>query len=410
MSAILEVVNRHLPKYRQSRTKFCGAKMPTMIRDDGSRIDGAVYRCGDRFCGFCARCRSQRVYACVLRAIRDASFFGVPEEARRGVMVTLTQQKPRGQSGRDLRRAREIQQKIQREAHRRLSRHDYAVQRLERHTARGAHHKLTEWENVARESLPRFNHAELKNNPPPPLINPWCGYAHASGGKTTYIWAREITPGGENARYAGWHVHSHYLVPTIDDAYRLISAHLAACRSMGIRADISEQVISYPEAPENGRESGDDATADAARYITQYITKSGLDDVPGDLIEAYIYGIHGLRQYDAAGRWRPLGIGKRRDESKPKVTHVEEVRIAISDDGELVERAMIKPFSDFMQQRSTWWTAQQAIAAQRPLDQYRTNLTDMDLADELKKIAARRVVDGDNLWFDGLFMAESPPI
>lgn len=409
MSAILEVVNRHLPAYRQSRTKFCGAKMPTMIRDDGSRIDGAVYRCGDRFCGFCARCRSQRVYACILRAISDSAMIA-PAEAKTGVMVTLTQQKPPGHTGKDLRAARDIQQKIQAEAHKRLNRHDYAVQRIARHTARSNWRKVAEWVDAAKKALPLFDHSDLKGQLPLPTNNPFCGYAHASGGKTTYIWAREITPGGSGARYNGWHVHSHYLVPTIDDAYRLISAHLAACRSLGVKALAREQVISFPEPPEkeNGADGG--SVSDAARYITQYITKSGLDDVDESLIEAYIYGIHGLRQYDAAGRWRPLGIGKKRDESKPCVTHVEEIKIAISSDGELVERAMLEPFVDFMQQKTTWWTAQRAIAAKRPLDQYRTNLTDMNLADELKKIAARRVVDGDNLWFDGLFMAESPQI
>ena len=409
MSAILEVVNRHLPKYRQSRTKFCGAKMPTMVRDDGSRIDGAVYRCGDRFCGFCARCRSQRVYACILRAISDGATIA-PAEAKTGVMVTLTHQKPTGHTGKDLRQARVIQQKIQGEAHKRLKRHDYAVQRIARHTARGSWQKVSEWTDVAKGALPLFQHSDLKGELTPPINNPLCGYAHASGGQTTYIWAREITPGGSGARYAGWHVHSHYLVPTIDDAYRLIAAHLAACKGLGIKALAREQVISFPEPPEREGGGEDGSVGDAARYITQYITKSGLDGVDEGLIEAYIYGIHGLRQYDAAGRWRPLGIGKRRDESKPKVTHVEDIKIAISADGELVEKAMLKPFADFMKQRTPWWTAKQAIAAKRPLDQYRTNLTDLDLVDELKKIAAIRVVDGENLWADGLFITESPPI
>lgn len=410
MSRPIQAVKKHLPKYRQNRVGLCGAEMPAMLRDDGSEITGARYRCGDRFCSHCASKREQRVFACVLRSVRENAAIGVPADVQSGFMVTLTHEKHPGLSGRSLREARDIQAEIQRECHRRLKRHDYAVQRHARHTAGGDLARADRWSRVAKRQLPYFNHtlcySDQTSPPYKPYRNAWSGQNPASGGATTYIWAREITPGGKNARYAGWHVHAHYLVPTESDAHRLISAHLGACRALGVRAATKQQKISKPARPEY--ETDYQELGDAARYITQYITKNGIDDLGADVLDAYVFGINGLRQYDAAGRWRPLGIGKTRDPDAPRVTHVREYTVAVTTDGELIERAIKRDFGDFMCGRGHWWSAQREIGAKAPLDRYRTKSTEAGYLDKLREFAVECSV-GAEKWPDSGFVFSIEP-
>lgn len=367
MSDSLGIVKNILPSYRKSRLDFCGAAMPTMLRSDDSRIDGATFRCGDRFCEHCDRCRSQRVYACIMRATS-----GVLGGPRVGVMVTLTHQKLPGLTSDALVASRELQARIQAEAHRRLRRHDYAIRQSARQSAARAHHKSEEWLAIARATLPRFDPATCYESDPTPLLtNRYSGLNPAStDGATTYIWAREVTPGG-NARYAGWHVHAHYLVPDESDAHRLIAAHLAACRALGVRADVAQQRISRPSRA-SWRGDGDADARDAVGYITQYITKCEIPDGEEELLRAFIYGIRGMRQYDAAGAWRPIGVGKKRDESAPKVVSVVERVRCVTLDGEIVERALTRAIGDFMAQKTPWW---QSLSVET-LDKYRTNFTD----------------------------------
>lgn len=380
MSATLESVKQYLPKYRISRMGLCGAPMPTMRRSDGSTIDGATFRCSDRFCAHCDRCRSQRVYACIMRATS-----GVLGGPRVGVMVTLTHQKLPGLSKDDLVASRELQQEIQRECHRRLRRHDYAVRESARQSAAGASHKSSEWLAIARATLPRFDPTNCYSADARTLLtNRWSGLNPAStNGTTTYIWAREVTPGG-GTRYAGWHVHSHYLVPCESDAHRLISAHLAACRALGVRADVAQQRISRPSRA-SWRGDGDADMRDAVGYITQYITKCDIPDGDEELLRAFIYGIRGMRQYDAAGAWRPIGVGKKRDEYAPRVVSVVERVRCVTLDGEIVERALTRDIGDFMAQKTPWWGG----FASGTLDQYRTNFADYLIPVGLVEIAEK---------------------
>lgn len=365
MSELFDSVKKHLPKYRQSRVSFCGAPMPQMLRDDATVIDGAVFRCGDRFCAYCADKKAQRVFACILRAVSGTLQAG---SVSSGVMVTLTHQKPEGLSKGDLILARELQSKIQRECHRRLRRHDYAVQRSVAQSARGAYHKSDEWLSVARSILPRFDPSTCyKSNPTPLLDNTFSGLNPASGGMTTYIWSREVTSGGDT-RYPGWHAHSHYLVPTESDAHRLISAHIAACKTLGVACNISNQKISFPKRASWRDDSTRPEIADAVNYISHYITKNELPDGNPDIIEAYVHGMLGARVYDAAGAWRPIGIGKKRDENAPKVVSVREIVVCVTSDGEVVDRAMVRGFDDFIAQRTPWWASNSG----GPLNEYRT--------------------------------------
>lgn len=369
MSATLESVKTYLPKYRLSRMGLCGAPMPTMRQSDGSTIEGATFRCADRFCAYCDRCRAQRVYACIMRATS-----GVLGGEHAGVMVTLTHQKLPGLSRDALIASRELQQKIQSECHRRLRRHDYAVRESARQSAAGAHRKSYEWLEVARAMLPRFNPSSCyKEEDRTLLTNRWSGMNPAStDGTTTYIWAREVTSGGSE-RYEGWHVHAHYLVPCESDAHRLISAHLAACRALGVVADVAQQRISMPtRASWRGEGSAD--MRDAVGYITAYITKCDLPE-KSSVIEAYIYGIKGMRQYDAAGKWRPIGVGKKRDEHAPRVVEVVERVRCVTVDGELVERSLTRSIEDFMRQKTPWW----AQATGSVLDQYKTNFRNIQI-------------------------------
>jgi hypothetical protein len=58
------------------------------------------------------------------------------------------------------------------------------------------------------------------------------------------------------------------------------------------------------------------ARASPARYMTKYVT-SGVDlEMPQRDVSTYMEATHGRRQYDAAGEWRPLGIGG--DETPPE--------------------------------------------------------------------------------------------
>jgi len=359
--------------------------MPTMLRDDGTVIDGATYHCTDRYCQHCARKRSQRVYACIAAKLKNAQGGIRPAELQGGFMVTLTQEKPPGLSGPDLRDAREIQQKIQQETHRRLRRHDYAIQRHAYHTVGGDLARASGWLEIARATLPLVELGPCyKTNTAPTLTNPFSGYNPASGGRSTYIWAREITASRHG--YDGWHVHAHYLVPTESDAHRLIAAHVAACKTLHVKCEMRPQRISKPEP---ASWASDESKIDsAARYITQYITKSGIEKMPDFAVDALIFGTHGLRQYDAGGRWRPLGIGKQRDPDAPRVVAVRSPYIVITGDGELIERVAETEFQRFMRGNGAYWSALRALS----LNQYRTNLTTSGLADKLRNLAAEKFV------------------
>lgn len=343
-------VNGLLPEYRQRRTRFCGAPMPRMIRSDGTNIDGATFRCGDRFCAHCARLRAQRVYACILRAVSGTLAHA---GASRGVMVTLTHRKPSGLSESDLVFARQLQAKIQRETHARLRAHDAAWRRIARQTAECG--KPTSRALIARanESIPVISKFYTKGGTRTlETLRADIMPAASTGGRTTYIWAREVTAGG-GSTYDGWHCHVHYLVPNESDAVRLVSAHLAACRQLGVSARPDNQIISRPDRA-TFRDGGAGA-ADAANYITHYITKSGVDDMGDDVLSAYIRGMRGARQYDAAGDWRPIGIGRRLDDGRPRVTHVREMVRCYTRDGEVVERELTREFRDFMAQKTPYW-------------------------------------------------------
>lgn len=337
MTQNIDRVKSLLPVYRQNRLRACGAPMPTMVRDDGSVIDGATYRCGDRFCAYCARCRAQRVYACILRAVTPTL-----GGAARGVMVTLTHQKPPGLSAADLVAARELQATIQRTTHRILRRH-----------------------RETRYSLPIPDLSSINSGKYIQITEPGGVFAIPAGGRDTYIWAREVTAGGDT-RYEGWHCHVHYLVPSKIDAERLIAAHMLACESLDVRATWQNQHVSEPRRAEwRGGDTPD--IRDAAQYITHYVTKSELPTE--DVLEAYIVGMRGARQYDAGGAWRPIGVGKRRDPIAPRVVAVRERVRCVTADGEIVERSLERDFADYMRQKTPWW---QGLTLERTLNQYKT--------------------------------------
>lgn len=380
MSELNNVVNAHLPQYRQQRLIFCGAPLPTMVRCDGSRIDGATYHCTDRFCGYCARAKSQRVYACILDKLKNSNPSGIESQVdSKYRMVTLTISRRDGLSGRELRNAIDKYARVQNETHNRLRRHDYCVSRHAHWSQIRNENKTKFWAEESRKTIFDYNvSGSYESKSAPNLSNKISGVSPASGSKTTYIWAREITAGG-NGR--GWHVHAHYLVPTESDAHRLISAHLTACASLGIYAEMEAQRISTPkEASWVDDESTHDS---AARYITQYVTKSGLGDWSDEVIEAYIYGIYGLRQYDAGGRWRPLGIGKTKDDETPKVTHVEYLRAIVTQDGELLTKQESTEIGEFLAGRGAFWSDRREIF----LNQYRRSLTTESVFDILIDIA-----------------------
>lgn len=337
---------------------LCGAPMPDMVRGDGSRIEGARYHCTDRFCDSCARKRAQRTYASILAKLQTNQIF--PQDDSSFRLVTLTLQKRAGLSADQLWDARARLGAAQNRTHEILREHDYCVSRWKYHAPQNPT-RARRWKNRALQLVRSMADAPQDAS---------FGLYPASGGQTTYIWARELTLG--RAPY-GWHLHVHYLVPTAHDGERLVAAWAQACGELGEYIDLEAQKISEPRESTWTRDDthgGDTSAAHAASYVTHYITK-GVDDEhwTPDTALAYISGIYGMRQYDAAGRWRPLGIGRRRpDADESPVVRVEWPLVLVDTDGELSVRTQMEDVSLLMGGRARYWSEI------RRSNQYRTNL------------------------------------
>lgn len=293
-------------------------------------------------------------------------------------MVTLTLKKYDGLSGPELRDAIGRLGIVQVKMHDILRADDYCRSRIEHHSTRGNEGKVLEWSNRL-DSLPAM----------PP----------ASGGKTTYIWSREITTGGDGR---GWHAHVHYLAPTEADARRMVAAWLEATRRAEAervaceeirraspwyrpasrrpyRADVRAQHISRPKRARN--EDDPDGCApirDAARYITHYVAKTDIGEWSEETIRAYIYGTHGMRTYDAGGRWRPLGIGKKRDPSSSPVVRIAYPIYSVDVAGNLSVTEKTESFQGFMRQNGKMWETFRAVE-KSTLNQYKTSLANSSL-------------------------------
>lgn len=393
-------VVKHLPTYRQKRVKYCGAPMPVLVREDGTRIEGARYRCTDRYCPTCALSRSRRVYRCILEKLKSA---GGTVDASQARMVTLTIRLQKGLDGADLKgheREKRIYQPgepanefvpgaidrlsaVQNECHNRLRRHDYCMERIAHHAEGWKWKKVAWWRREAAYQVPRIREKIGGKSDASRFEHEHTGYKASTGGKTTYIWSREITTGRKGE---GWHVHAHYLVPSEGDAVRLVAAWLAAARAQGIEASAKAQYISSPKRATHDSGEDGESCRSAARYITHYMSKDEVGQWSEDTIRAYIYGTHGLRQYDAGGRWRPLGIGKKKDEDASPVTKIAYPEYSFSQSGEAMVSEKTEQFQAFMQGRSTFWQEYYAAGGGQsgengPLNKYRTNLTKIDLVE-----------------------------
>ena len=132
---------------------------------------------------------------------------------------------------------------------------------------------------------------------------PAAGYWPAADGDRTYLWALEITTGANGDR---WHVHRHIITHNRVTAERILCAayqhrdRWQATRRVGYRVDLRE----IP-------------AADAAGYVAGYLsgrqtTKGGWESAVADLSAetqaVYVRETMGVRRYDAAGDWRPLGM------------------------------------------------------------------------------------------------------
>lgn len=375
-------IKQFLAPYRQRRLDYCGAPLPALVRADGTRIENVRYRCTDRYCKSCARAKSQRAYACILSKLTSAEL-DTGDDAR---LVTLTIESRPGLTGQDLSEAIERLGRVQGEAHRRLRRHDYASTRIDHHRKQGKMRRVARWKRERERQLLKKLRAPLGSGEDlSEYRDTEDRYPNASGGKTTYIWAREITTGSKNR---GWHVHAHYLVPTPGDASRLVAAWLAAAFACRIKADPRAQYISQPRrATYDGGEDGEHLRS-AARYITQYITKSDVGEWSDEAIRALIYGTHGMRQYDAGGRWRPLGIGRRRNPEQSRVERVAYPVFTLSVTGELRVEEKAASFSDVMRGAGPVveaWRRGRVLS-----NQYRTNLTNGTFVELTGKLAVIR--------------------
>lgn len=276
-----------------------------MLKANGEVITGAKARCGQKWCPHCGRKYQQRIYACIEKRVG-----ALPSDQPR--MVTLTMRLPPGLYQGQLARNIQTVADVQRRTHQRLRDQEHACRMLDKYRQSGDVERARYWENARLERLPLPT-----NNGEYVYARTWqkgVGYCAPTMGRTTYIWAREITTGSTGER---WHVHLHYLVPSRADAERLIAAWDAeAPQRDATQCMVSECV------------SAEYAKASPARYMTKYVTKSTLK-LSQEGYREYMRATKGRRQYDAAGFWRPLGVGGRDRPEDQRVVAVWRVSVKV---------------------------------------------------------------------------------
>lgn len=318
----MSIAKQILPDSLQRRISFCGAPLPTMIRRSGEQLDSSPrYHCTSKYCGSCRLHYQQRVYACI-----DSTLDGA-----KPYLTTLTLRLPSRLSAEQLRRNIDAVKEVQRETHDTLRKHDYAHTRLNHWRRRGNFKKVQRWRGECRARLPSLAQiaqadgldvrASTLEKFQTSFDEDGLGWQSAEYGKTTYIWAVEITTGANDDR---WHVHLHYMVPSRADAERLNAAwQMNRAQRPFAQTDISAPTGGYHSA---GARKAPSCEADAAAYLTAYVSKDALDDIPDNRLTAYYYGSKSLRRYDAAGRWRPIGVSRRTESEDP-------VELVMYDDG-----------------------------------------------------------------------------
>lgn len=369
-----KLIQSWLPESRQARISFCGAPMPDMLRTDKAgqvteRIEGATYRCADKYCEYCADKRSQRIYKCIESRLNELG-----EDMSKAVMCTLTRELLPGKSIEDFNRNWNLFATTCRRAHDIDRSHTHACNRLDAYTKKQNITKIEHWRREKRIRLApphkessRLEYASSYDNTE--------GYPPPSTGKTTYIWSREVTQGEDGDR---WHVHAHYLLPTRADAERLCAAWQMACKQVhsGVfRPYDSPRQTDISEATKDDRRCEKSA---AARYITKYVTKScAMAMKSAKAAKRYVLASVGVRQYDAAGVWRPLGVGKKLDPERDRVTLLEFEQWTLdAENNKIIYQKKREEFQSLMTGKSQVWNIWKG-AGKNSLTENRTNLRDL---------------------------------
>lgn len=347
MAQAISSVKDTLNRGQLERISRCGSTMPPMVRSDGEVLKDAHFRCTSRWCSSCAKFYQQRVYACVSSAFCQCEKPPKECECPRPYLVTITLKLAPGMSKDQLESNYATISRIQGKVHQALRDHDYACERLEHWRRRGRTDKVLHWTDERRARLPHpadTVRGKVRESSLERFCRSWndeLGFPRPHFGKTTYIWAKEVTTGANNDR---WHVHLHYLAPTRGDAERINAAwQLEREQARLARTDISGGPgARYQNA--QGELGDDSSSSNPAGYVTKYVSKGSLEGIPAEHRAAYTAGSKNVQRYNAAGQWRPLGISDKRDPDTPPVEWV-------MWNGELT------PFSEFVAGRSATWKA-----------------------------------------------------
>lgn len=130
------------------------------------------------------------------------------------------------------------------------------------------------------------------------------GYWPDADGSRTYLWALEATTGAADKGH--WHVHRHVICPDRSQAERILAASYLHDDEIQGAAPYRVDLRRWDRKRAAGYLAG--YLAGAQRDVDDKTWTSCVECEPVDVQRAYVDGMKGVRRYDAAGDWRPLGM------------------------------------------------------------------------------------------------------
>jgi len=291
MDVVVIVSPSALPKYLRRRVEGCGADYYAW-RQSG-RHHEAEWRCGSQWCEHCAEKRASKIYARIMTVLESS---GLDSESEL-YMVTLTARTPPGLGALDLRWRLDRDQKQWRHVTSRLQ----WQHRYERLSAEGVEQRA----ELRRHGIRPARWTDSTDEAAAPAESEYLGdgqWRRAPGraGDRRYIWALEMTTGRRGDR---WHLHRHVLTDDLALAQQIAGAWDSFDDS--IQGNDPYVTSIHPLRARW-----------AAGYFAGYVTgrKPGgwwdtLDGLTPAAQSVVVREMSGRRRYDAAGDWRPLGIG-----------------------------------------------------------------------------------------------------
>lgn len=313
-----------LPVHRAQAIAACGRPV-TLIRKSG-RTSETLARCSDLYCSTCGPMRARKAFACIMAALEGG-------ESEAVYMVTLTRRAIRQQKATknayieqikadidaDIEQRKDLQRQIERDRAQwtattaRLRKADYLWRR----------YAETGERRYLRESMRTVRPVEVQAGSTDGACSTDSQWSTTRGwrgeaGVTSYIWAREITRGASGQI---WHVHRHVICPDLTTAQRVLAAY--AMYKDEIQGDT-------PYVASIQRWTVEQAGGYLAGYISGTRQKDGgWHSVASRLSVSeqalWVEATKGMRRHDAAGKYRPLGIGYR-----PEVA---DTLVAVADSG-----------------------------------------------------------------------------